>query len=77
MKAHKIATTLTEDGKLVLQGLPFHAGDMVEVILLHQTEVKKPSPPAYNEYPLQGKQPYRYDDPFDPAVPPEDWEVLK
>lgn len=28
-------------------------------------------------YPLQGKEPYRYDDPFAPAVPLEDWDVLQ
>ena len=28
-------------------------------------------------YPLQGKEPYRYDDPFAPAVPSEDWDVLQ
>ena len=30
-----------------------------------------------NPYPLQGKQPYQYDDPFEPAVSLEDWEALK
>jgi hypothetical protein len=28
-------------------------------------------------YPLQGKEPYRYDDPFAPAAPLEDWEALQ
>ena len=28
-------------------------------------------------YPLQGTQPYRYEDPFAPAVPVEDWEVMQ
>ncbi|MBI4781844.1 MAG: hypothetical protein HY785_11055 [Oscillatoriophycideae cyanobacterium NC_groundwater_1537_Pr4_S-0.65um_50_18] len=31
-------------------------------------------PPSYS---LQGKQPYCYDDPFAPAIPTEDWEVLQ
>ena len=35
----------------------------------------EPSPP--HNYPLQGQQPYRYDDPFAPAVPLEDWDVLQ
>jgi hypothetical protein len=26
---------------------------------------------------LQGKEPYRYDDPFRPAVPIEEWDVLQ
>lgn len=34
------------------------------------------SPTHANPYPLQG-QPYRYDDPFEPAVSIEDWEALK
>jgi len=34
MNTHKIETVLTEDGTLTLQGLPFHAGDTVEVIIL-------------------------------------------
>lgn len=28
-------------------------------------------------HPFQGCQPYRYDDPFGPAVVPEDWDVLQ
>ena len=30
-----------------------------------------------SSHPLQGKEPYRYDDPFAPAVPSEDWDVLQ
>jgi hypothetical protein len=33
MNAHKQSVTLTEDGKLVLNGLPFQAGETVEVIV--------------------------------------------
>lgn len=33
--------------------------------------------PLLSSYPLQGKEPYRYDDPFAPAVPLEDWDVLQ
>ena len=32
-----------------------------------------PSP----NYPLQGSQPYSYDDPFAPAVPLEEWEAMQ
>ncbi|NJL41523.1 MAG: hypothetical protein HC899_36130 [Leptolyngbyaceae cyanobacterium SM1_4_3] len=35
------------------------------------------SPPDSNPYSSQEKQPYRYDDPFEPAVSIEDWEALK
>ncbi|MBO0349996.1 hypothetical protein J0895_12915 [Phormidium pseudopriestleyi FRX01] len=77
MNAHKVAITFNEDGKLELTGLPFHAGDTVEIIFLNQPKKQQFSPTSSPEYPLQGKQPYRYDDPFEPAVTAEDWEVLK
>ncbi|WP_204149993.1 hypothetical protein [Leptolyngbya sp. CCY15150] len=77
MNAHKLAATLLEDGILVLKGLPFHAGDTVEIIILEQPKEQSASPSQQTEYPLQGKLSYRYDDPFEPAVPVEDWEVLK
>ncbi|BAB77805.1 hypothetical protein NIES23_40680 [Trichormus variabilis NIES-23] len=34
MKAHRVETTLTEDGILVLTNLPFQAGEAVEIIIL-------------------------------------------
>lgn len=36
MNARKLAATLTEDGTLVLNELPFHVGDTVEIILLER-----------------------------------------
>ena len=35
-----------------------------------------PQPSESNPYPLQGTV-IHYDDPFEPAVPIEDWEVLQ
>jgi hypothetical protein len=79
MEAHKIETVLTEDGTLMLRGLPFHAGDAVEVIILSaktpQLQEATPSQPETNLYPLRGKV-IRYDDPTEP-VALEDWEVLQ
>jgi hypothetical protein len=37
MNAHKVETILSEDGTLMLQGLPFHTGDEVEVIILKRS----------------------------------------
>jgi hypothetical protein len=72
MKAHRIETTLTENGTLLLKDLPFTAGEAVEIIVL-----QLPSRPSEsNLYPLRGTV-YRYDDPFGPATPVEDWEVLQ
>jgi hypothetical protein len=80
MNAHKVETVLSEDGALSLKGLPFHVGDAVEVIILERSLSQSEDPAFESEsslYPLQGKQPYRYDEPFEPAVPIEDWDVLK
>ncbi|MEH2282003.1 MAG: hypothetical protein V7K90_11860 [Nostoc sp.] len=73
MKAHRIEKTLTEDGILIIKDLPFQAGEAVEIIII-ETQAR---PQEANLYPLHGKQLYRYDDPFEPAVPLEDWEVLQ
>ena len=71
MNAHKIEIALTEDGTLVLQGLPFHAGDVVEVIILQlqiaQDQIESPKTQNTNLYPLRDKV-IRYDDPTKPVV---------
>jgi hypothetical protein len=71
MNAHKIETALTEDGILVLQGLPFQAGDVVEVIILQlqiaQDQIESPKTQNTNLYPLRDKV-IRYDDPTEPVV---------
>jgi hypothetical protein len=71
MQAYKTETTLTSDGLLTLSGLPFHAGERVEVIVLGY-----PQPPAQaNPYPLRGA-PLRYERPTEP-VAEADWEALR
>ena len=72
MKAHRIETTLTENGTLTIGNLPFQAGDTVEIIILERYS----RPLNSNPYPLRGKV-IRYDDPFESATPLEDWEALQ
>jgi hypothetical protein len=71
MQDYKVETKLSKDGSLNLTGLPFKAGDDVEVIIRKRAirEDEK------NRYPLRGK-PLRYTDPFG-SVAEEDWEALK
>jgi hypothetical protein len=80
MNAYKVETVLTEDGTLLLQGLPFQAGDTVEVIVLERPSCQQGETstlsPGSDQYPLRGTV-IRYDDPFEPAVPVEDWEALR
>jgi hypothetical protein len=78
--AHKVQAVVTEDGKLLLQGLPFQAGARVEVIVLDESAdivESTTQKTATDQYPLRGKQPYQFDVPFSPAVPLEDWDALK
>ena len=51
MNAHMIKTTLTEDGKLTLEDLPFQQGDRVEIIILKCSSLKT----GTNSYPVKGR----------------------
>jgi hypothetical protein len=79
MIAYKIAATVNPDGTLILEDLPFHPGDFVEVIILqdqtksHQVTLSKNQ--SHDLYPLRGKV-IHYDDPTEP-VALEDWECLQ
>lgn len=70
MSAHHIEITLSQDGKLMLDELPFRAGDKVEVIIL-----ARQSKPNGQGYSLRGK-PIKYLDATDP-VAQEDWEAIQ
>jgi hypothetical protein len=87
MNAYKVEAILSEDGALTLKDLPFHVGDAVEVIILERSrsvsEGESPNQaekaedrPEPNLYPLRGTV-LLYEDPFEPAVPGEDWEVMQ
>jgi hypothetical protein len=67
--AHRIEAVLTEDGKLLLDHLPFRSGQAVEVIVL---PANRPVPPAQV---LRGMV-LRYDRPTDP-VAEDDWGALR
>ncbi len=63
-------TLITKDGKLSIKGLPFSAGESVEVIIRRGRQ-----PVRAAKYPLRGK-PVVYRDPFK-GVAVSDWEVLR
>jgi len=72
MNAHKIEITLTENGQLFLDNLPFTKGQSVEVIILEHRQ----SSSDVNAYPLAGKV-IQYDAPYESATDIQDWEVLQ
>lgn len=68
MTPHYIETTLDKDGCLILENLPFAAGDAVEVIIL----ARQPASNGGKNYPLRG-EPIKYIDPLEP-VADDDWD---
>jgi hypothetical protein len=66
--AHRIETVLTEDGKLLLDHLPFQAGQTVEVIVVPLSHATVPNST------LRGTI-LRYDQPTAP-VAEDDWSAL-
>ena len=71
MQDYRVETEVSIDGSLTLEGLPFQAGDKVEVIIRN----REPRQGESACYPLGGK-PIRYTDPFE-SVAEKDWEVSK
>ena len=71
MNDYRVETKIKRDGSLTIKGLPFRAGDCVEVIVRGQKEGAGNG----ERYPLRGK-PIRYNEPFG-GVADGDWEVLK
>ena len=69
MQAYKGEATIAQDGTLTLKGLPFRAGERVEVIVLQSSQPAN----GANRYPLRGT-PVRYDEPTAP-VAESDWEA--
>ena len=69
METLRVEKVIQSNGTIVLENLPFDEGEKVEIIILKSN--------AENDrYPLHGTV-YKYENPFEPTVPAEDWEALK
>jgi len=71
MQDYRVETKVSRDGSLIIKGLPFQAGDKVEVIIRSHKHGERKG----LCYPLRGK-PVRYNDPFG-SVAEEEWEALR
>jgi hypothetical protein len=71
MNAHRVETTIDQDGTLILNDIPFQAGDSVEVVIIELPTGLN----GDNCYPLRG-QPVEYHRPTEP-VGENDWDVLQ
>ena len=69
MKEHKFKVVVLKDGQVVVVGVPVTEGQEVEVTV----RIEDPVPVTY---PLFGL-PFRYVEPFEPAVDPSEWDALK
>lgn len=72
MEAHRTQATVQQNRRIVLEDLPFDEGEKVEVIVLESGQSSEEAA----ENPLKGTV-IKYDDPFGPAAPLEDWEALR
>lgn len=73
MATYKTTAKVGKDGQVVLENLPFANGVEVEVTVESQAAIDRPWPP---EFPLEGSV-IKYDDPLEPACPPEEWEAIR
>jgi hypothetical protein len=71
MNVHRMEAVVGNGGSLLLEDLPFQAGDAVEIIILERPRKSETS----NRYPLRGT-PIEYVEPTEP-VAEEDWDVLR
>ena len=66
---HRVETTVSENGTIVIDNVPFQPGEEVEItIFSHAASERK-------RYPLRGTV-IKYEDPFG-SVAEDDWEVLQ
>jgi hypothetical protein len=71
MNTCRLHATLTQDSTLVLHGLPFKAGETVEVVIRQEPAIRSDA----ERCPLRGL-PIDYDDPAEP-VAQADWEAAQ
>lgn len=71
MQTYHIETTITNNGTIIINELPFHVGEKIEVILRRRSLEKQ----SNEKYPLRGKL-IRYDNPFESVVE-NDWDALQ
>jgi hypothetical protein len=83
LQAHEDTAVVGPDGSVRIADLPFGAGERVRVVVLADPVGKSrrhsPEEIALSRvirHGLRGTV-LRYDDPFGPAVPIEDWDALK
>ena len=68
---YQIETQIQEDGKIILENLPFQKGESITVIISQN----KQEIVIENQYPLHGTK-IEYKEPFE-AVAEDEWSILQ
>lgn len=71
MQIYRVETTVSDNGTLTLDKLPFRVGDEVEVVV----RARKRARESTARYPLRG-EPLCYSEPF-ASVAEDDWDALQ
>jgi len=65
-----VKAMVEEGGRVTVEDLPLQPGQEVQLTIVAVEQ----RPAGDNRYPLRGT-PYRFTDPMEPAINPEDWEM--
>jgi hypothetical protein len=71
MHDYRVEAEVSKDGSVTVNGIPFPAGDRVEVIIRSHSSAEEKG----QRYPLRGKR-VRYTAPLD-SIAENDWEALR
>ena len=75
MQVHRISETVVHRGQITLTDLPFANGQRVQVTITDVPAEKCRSIGEVRQLLRGGVE--RYDDPTEPAIPIDSWEMLK
>ena len=74
---HQINDAVVMDGKLVLSDLPFAEGQHVRIVVAEADQPLTTMVSIHEIRRLLSGGVERFDDPFEPMIPQESWEMLK
>lgn len=69
IKTFKVKTKVRKNHQIQIENVPFQDGDTVEITINNVKEDNS------SKYRLRGTK-YKYDNPFEPVVHPDEWEVI-
>ncbi len=77
VRAHRATAVVTKDQTISVSGLPIAPGEPVDVIILAGARQISEAPDLEEVRRRLRNSLLKYDDPFAPAVPPGEWDVIR